>query len=90
MLYYLGFGEVDKALEAARKGAAFNFADSSTWNTFFGIFAAYYDREPELRGAILDAVAVLNRDLEEAQAKLMDSTELTDISREIIALAGNG
>jgi len=88
--YYLSFGEVDKALEAARKGAAFNYADSSTWNTFFGIFAAYYDMEPELRGAILDAVAVLNRDLEETQAKIMDSTELSETSREIIALAGNG
>ena len=87
--YYLSFGEVDKALEAARKGAAFNYADSSTWNTFFGIFAAWYDREPELRGEILEAVRVLNEDLTETQAKLMDSTELTDTSREIIALAGN-
>ncbi|MBR2716812.1 MAG: O-antigen ligase family protein [Oscillospiraceae bacterium] len=88
--YYLTFGEYDKALEAARKGAAFNYADSDTWNTFFNTFAAYYDLTPEDGEAILADVRALNEDLLRAQDKLMDSTELNEASREIISLALNG
>ncbi len=87
--FYLRFREYGNALAAARKGTGYNYSDSNTWNTMFEGFSAAYARHPEDAAEILDAVEALNGDLQAAQGRLMDSIQLTDISREILALALN-
>ncbi len=87
--YHLAFRDYDKALQAARKGAGFNYSDNVTWNCFFAAFADALDRYPEDRDRILDAVAVLNGDLQKAQEKLLDSTILDEVSQSVIAQAGD-
>ena len=88
--YYLVFRQYDAGLEAARKGAAFNYADSAAWNAYFGEFANAWDMYAEDRPAILAAVRTLYDDMLQVQNRLMDSTVLNDVSKEIIGRALNG
>ncbi|MBR4702973.1 MAG: O-antigen ligase family protein [Oscillospiraceae bacterium] len=87
--FYLHFREYDNALTAARKGTGFNYSDSSTWNTMFEAFAAAYEARPEDGPQILDAVRVLNDDLQATQERLMDSIILGDTAKLMIASAMN-
>ena len=88
--YYLTFREYDQALLAARKGAAFNYADSAAWNACFEEFSLAWEQNPEDRQEILAAVRILNEDLMRTQERLMDSTVLSDTSRDIIDRALKG
>ena len=88
--YYLTFREYDLALEAARKGTAFNRADSAAWNACFEAYAAAWKRCPEDGPEILAGVRALQEDLERAQEALLDSIVLSDASGEIIRRALNG
>ncbi len=87
LYFYLRFREYGSALTAARKGTGFNYSDSNTWNAMFEGFSAAYAQHPEDAAEILDAVEALNGDLQSAQGRLMDTIQLTDASREILALA---
>ena len=88
--YYLTFREYDAALAAARKGAAFNYADSAAWNAYFGEFANAWDMYADDRPKILAAVRSLYEDMQLVQERLMDSTVLNEVSKEIVDRALNG
>lgn len=85
--YYLSYREYDHALEAARRGAAFNYSDSDTWNAYYDYFSAALEDHPEDEDPILDAVEVLYGDMLLVQDRLMDSTVLTQTSEDLVAKA---